>query len=179
MSREVPALTSPGFSPAHGIRGLSTQGSVTLMVSLRGLHGCCVLSCSVVSDSCDPMDSAPPDCPVLGISQARILEWVAISYCRGSPRPRDQTCIDCGSCTGWQILYHWAPWEALRASRQRLNTKPRRDQPPEQPWGFHIQAQDFLDSSSKWEMCNSKVLRKVYIWVKVHLLHSPYKAKRW
>ena len=37
----------------------------------------------------DPMDGSLPDSSVLGISQARILEWVAISYSRGSPQPRD------------------------------------------------------------------------------------------
>ena len=49
------------------------------------------------------MDSSLPGSPVHGISQARILEWVAISSSRGSSRPRDQTCI---SSTGRQILYH-------------------------------------------------------------------------
>ena len=33
---------------------------------------------------CDAMDCSPPGPPVQGISQARILEWVAISYARGS-----------------------------------------------------------------------------------------------
>ena len=33
---------------------------------------------------CDPMDCSPPGSPVPGIAQARILEWVAISYSRGS-----------------------------------------------------------------------------------------------
>ena len=38
--------------------------------------------CSVMSnsDSCEPMDCSPPDPSVHGIFQARILEWVAISY---------------------------------------------------------------------------------------------------
>ena len=31
--------------------------------------------------------------PVHGTSQARILEWVAISFSRGPSQPRDQTCI--------------------------------------------------------------------------------------
>ena len=39
------------------------------------------------------------------ISQARILDWVAISYSRGSFWPKDQTCV---SGIGGQILYHWA-----------------------------------------------------------------------
>ena len=40
---------------------------------------------------CDPMDCSPPGASVHGILQARILDWVAISFCRGSSRPRDQT----------------------------------------------------------------------------------------
>ena len=43
---------------------------------------------------------------------ARILEWVVISYSRGSSWPRDQTHISCSSCIGWWILFHWATWEA-------------------------------------------------------------------
>ena len=46
-----------------------------------------------------------------GISQERILEWVAISSARGSSWPRDLTCISCVSCIGRWILYHWATWE--------------------------------------------------------------------
>jgi len=33
---------------------------------------------------CDPMDSSPADSPVHGILQARVLEWVAILFSRGS-----------------------------------------------------------------------------------------------
>ena len=40
---------------------------------------------------CDPMDCSPPGSSVHGIFQARILEWVAISFSRGSSWPRDQT----------------------------------------------------------------------------------------
>ena len=42
---------------------------------------------------CDPMGCRPLDSTVHGISQARILEWVAISSSRGSSWPRDQTHI--------------------------------------------------------------------------------------
>ena len=37
------------------------------------------------------MDCNPPGSPVHGILQARILEWVAVSFSRGYPQPRDQT----------------------------------------------------------------------------------------
>ena len=64
---------------------------------------------------CDPMDCSPPGSSVHGISQARILEWVAISFTKGSSWPRDQTHISCVSCIGRQILYHWVTWEAPAA----------------------------------------------------------------
>ena len=51
-----------------------------------------------------------PGSSVHGILPARIPEWVAISFSRGSPRPRDWTQV---SCIGRQILYHWAARKAL------------------------------------------------------------------
>ena len=58
---------------------------------------------------CDPMDYNLPDSSVHGISQERILEWVAICFSRGSSQPSNQTCV---SCIGRQILNHCATWEA-------------------------------------------------------------------
>ena len=40
---------------------------------------------------CNPMDYSLPGSSVLGIFQARVLEWVAISFSRGSSWPRDRT----------------------------------------------------------------------------------------
>ena len=54
------------------------------------------------------MDCSLPGSSVHGISQAKILELVAISYSRGSSQSRDWTCV---SCIGRPILYHRAPWE--------------------------------------------------------------------
>ena len=51
---------------------------------------------------CNPVDWRPPGSSVYGIFQARVLDGVAISYSRGSSRPRDRTCI---SCIGRWILY--------------------------------------------------------------------------
>ena len=44
---------------------------------------------------CDPMDCSPPGSSVGGILQARILEWVAISFSRGSSQPRARTWVSC------------------------------------------------------------------------------------
>ena len=40
---------------------------------------------------CDPIDCSPPGSSVHGILQARILEWVAMPFFRGSSRPRNWT----------------------------------------------------------------------------------------
>ena len=58
---------------------------------------------------CDPMNCSPPGSSVHGILQARILEWVAIAFSRGSSRPRDGT---------RQILYHRS--HQLLATKSRL-----------------------------------------------------------
>ena len=46
----------------------------------------------------DPRDCSMPGSSVHGVLQARILEWVAISFPRRSSRPRDQTRVSCRSC---------------------------------------------------------------------------------
>ena len=60
------------------------------------LYHCCF--CLVIQSCpslCDPMDCSPPGSSAHGISQARTLEWVAISFSRGSSPPRDQTQVSC------------------------------------------------------------------------------------
>ena len=64
----------------------------------------------------DPLVSSPPGSSVCGIFQARILEWVPISYSRGSSGPRDWIHISCASCTGSQIHYHCSFWDTLLMS---------------------------------------------------------------
>ena len=57
---------------------------------------------------CNTMDCSPPVFSVHEILQAKILEWVAISFARGSSRYRDGAYV---SCTGTWIPYHCATWE--------------------------------------------------------------------
>ena len=73
---------------------------------------CCYCCCSVTklcSTLCDPMDCSRTGSSVLGISQARFLEWVAISSSKESSWPRIWTHVP---CIGRQILYPWVMWEA-------------------------------------------------------------------
>ena len=59
---------------------------------------------------CDPMDCSPPGSSLHGILQARILEWVAISFSRGSSQPRDWTCV---SCIAGRFFTIWVTGETL------------------------------------------------------------------
>ena len=42
---------------------------------------------------CDPMDWSLPGSSIQGIFQARVLEWGAIAFSRGSAWPRDRTWV--------------------------------------------------------------------------------------
>ena len=63
---------------------------------------CCLVAKSCLT-LCNPLDCSLLGCFVHGISQARTLEWVAISSSRGSSPPRDRIHI---FCSGRRILYH-------------------------------------------------------------------------
>ena len=82
LSLEAPEITT---SPAMKVKMLVTQ------------------SCPAL---CDPMDSSPPGSSVHGISQARILEWVAIFFFRGSSQPWDWTQVSCTSCIAGRFVTH-------------------------------------------------------------------------
>ena len=75
----------------------SESDSCSVMSGFLGTHGLC----------------SPPGFSVHGILQARILEWIDVSFSRGSSLSRDQTHISCISCISSRILYHRAAGEAL------------------------------------------------------------------
>ena len=92
---------------------------------------------------CDPVDYSSPGSSIHGISQARILEWVAICFSRGSSRPRDQIHVSCISCIGGRIsfFYHWATWEAT--------------------WG----GGKLVSKHQDWRFCsNGKIFKRRIIW---------------
>ena len=70
---------------------------------------CCCLVAKSCPTLCEHMDCSLPGSSVHGISQARTLEWVAISFSGGAFWLRDLMCLMLGR---W-ILYHWMTWEAL------------------------------------------------------------------
>ena len=67
---------------------------------------------------CDLVDCSLPGSSIHGILQTRILEWVAISFSRGSSRPRDRTQV---SCIGGRRFNLWATREARWRRYYRLS----------------------------------------------------------
>ena len=65
---------------------------------------------------CNRMDCSLPRFFFHGIFQARVLEWVAISFSRGSSQPRDRTWVSCivGRC--FYRLSHQGRWNKLNKS---------------------------------------------------------------
>ena len=63
---------------------------------------------------CNPRDCSLPGFSVCGIFQARVLEWVAISFSRGSSWPRDWTQV---SCIVGSFFTIWATREAHERQR--------------------------------------------------------------
>ena len=86
-------LPDPGIKP----RLLHLLHCRWILNSQNHLGSLCV--CVLVTQSCltlcDPMDCSPPGSSVHEISQARILERVAISFSRGSSQPRNRTHTSC------------------------------------------------------------------------------------
>ena len=74
---------------------------------------CCCLVAELCPTLCDPVACSLPGSSVHGISQAGILEWVAVPFFMGSSWPRSWTSVP---CIGRRILYHWVTWEAQRIS---------------------------------------------------------------
>ena len=81
----------------------------SILQGIHWVHFCCCLATQSCLTLCDPKTCSLPGSSVHGISQERILKWVAISSSRRSSWPRDQTWV---SCIGRWILYHWATREA-------------------------------------------------------------------
>ena len=70
---------------------------------------CVCLATQSCPTLCDPMNWNLTGSSVHGLFQARIVEWVAISYSTGSSQTRNWTHV---SSIGRWILYHCATWEA-------------------------------------------------------------------
>ena len=93
----------------RGIGGQrSRRGGMHAYVHAKLLQSCLSL--------CDSMACSQPGSSVQGILQARILEWVAISFSRGSSQLRDRTQV---FCIEGRFFTIWATREASQKGGQR------------------------------------------------------------
>ena len=76
-------------------------------------------TCNVGTTLCYPMDCSSPGSSVHGIFQARVLEWVVISFSRGSSQPRDLTWFS--RIVGRHFLPSEPPGKPLQYRRPGFN----------------------------------------------------------
>ena len=100
-------LLTPLHSNLHSHPGLDSN----IMWGMSAAQSCLTL--------CEPMDYTWPGSSVHGILQARILEWVAIPFSRGSFQSRGRTWV---SCTAGRLFTVWATREAPLVSWHLLNS---------------------------------------------------------
>ena len=125
------------------------------------------------------MDCSPPGSSVHGISQARILTWVAVSFSRGSSRPRDGTCVSCISCIGRWILYHWAMREASKQTCPDVYKSICH--PPEALCTFSRNPQRFwniLPLESFWVCSNSDKKHDIIYHIPSNWMHTAFEVKQ-
>ena len=106
---------------------------------------------------CNPMDCSLPYSSIHGVFQARVLEWVAISFSRGSSQPRDQTWV---SRIVVRCFTIWATREVtLFQSRSKYKMIPRIKFKP-----YHV------ISGSTWQEPMNKINKIPWI-CNMHLLY--------
>ena len=101
---------------------MSENCKVHPCLSAQSLQSCPTL--------CNLMDcSSPPGSSVHGILQARIVEWVAMPFTRGSSRTRDRICVPCVSCIAGRLFNHWTTCEAPCLIRNKTQYKTQNKHP--------------------------------------------------
>ena len=94
-------------------QGLSWKGPIFYQYKDIYYSKLCHLVAKLCLTLCNPMDCSLPGSSVLGILQAKLLEWVAIPVSKGCSQPRNQTWIFRVSCTGKRIFYHWSTRDSV------------------------------------------------------------------
>ena len=97
VGRSPPRFFSDVIGWSHWDQDSYKSISVTIQTYLDMVYGVCVsINRSVLSNSVTPWTvCSPPGSYVHGILQARILEWVAVPFSRGSSCPRGWTWVSC------------------------------------------------------------------------------------
>ena len=145
----------------------------------------CLLSCEVAQSRltlCDPMDCSLSGPSPHGIFQAKVLEWIAISFSRGSSRPRNRTWL---SRVAGRWFTVWATRDppgsmAAAAAAKSLQScptlcDPRDSSPPGFPVPGILQARTLVGCHFPSPM-HEKWKVKVKSLSRVRLLATPWTA---
>ena len=128
------------------------------------------------------MDCSPPGSSVRGILQARILEWITISFSRGSSWPRDRTCIAgrfftilAIGITGWTIKKLINLFKVSQVIRAKQGFKPRKPDSRVVFWGavwFSSATWVFfpIREDSFWHHKNSPKLITSTLWMHIKII---------
>ena len=123
---------------------------------------CVCVSAQLCPTLCNPKDCSPPGSSVHVIFQARILEWVTISYSTGYSPLRDRTCNSRISCAGRWILFHCATWEAPE-TMPRCKQRCQGRQGHEDRHGRPLSVRNVLAQSGKEQSIEHRSLHSVPI----------------
>ena len=117
-------LWSPGV--LYSVLYLAFRNKISAYFSLPVCICCCLItkSCPTL---CDPMDCSPSGSSVHGLSQARILEWVAISFSKGSSLPGVKLGLLRCRCTLYHLSHQGSPTAILVLCQSVLSVSSRRD----------------------------------------------------
>ena len=110
VSESMMRIRISTWSQSIPFQNVYDEGEIVTLSWRNLAHECIRAGAQSCPALCNPMDCSPPGSSVHGIFQARILEWVTISYSRISSWPRGWTLV---FRTGRQILYYRATWEFL------------------------------------------------------------------
>ena len=104
----------------------------------------CAQSCPTL---CNPMDCSLPVSSVRGIFQAIVLEWIAISFSRGSSRSRDRTQV---SCIVDRRFTAWATREALFITEEPDRLQSMGSKRVGRDWATSLSLFTFMHRRRKW-----------------------------
>ena len=105
-------LPDPGIEPGPPALQVGSLPTELTGEPYRVIEKLLNIDCEIAQSCltlCDPMDCSPPGSSIHGIFQARILEWVAISFSRGSSWPRNWTQV---SHIAGRLFTIWATRES-------------------------------------------------------------------
>ena len=144
LAWRIPGTAEPGGLPSTGSHRVGHYWS-DLAAAAAPSESEVAQSCPTL---CDPMDCSLSGSSVHGIFQARVLEWVAISFSRVSSQSRDRTLV---SCTADRHFTIWATREAHQLTKMLHKSWRSKETFP-----ISFSSQYYLDTKIRQKHCKER-----------------------